>query len=100
LRPANPRLAAFPRAARGVSLRPRAELPEAPIDPRDRSLAEWPKERALVALRAPAPEVPFGDLYVAWSREGLSLAAIAMDYYAPELLPADPELTPADCFPV
>jgi len=96
----NPRLAAFHRAARVVSLRPRAELPEAPIDPRDRSLAEWPKERALVALRAPAPEVPFGDLYVAWSREGLSLAAIAMDYYAPELLPADQELPLDECFHV
>src|SRR2546425_1043950 len=96
----NARLAAFHRAARVVSLRPRAELPEAPIDPRDRSLAEWPKERALVALRAPAPEVPFGDLYVAWSREGLSLAAIAMDYYAPELLPADQELPLDECFHV
>src|SRR5213078_3463983 len=75
----NPRLAAFHRAARVVSLRPRAELPEAPIDPRDRSLAEWPKERALVALRAPAPE---GNLGRGRSeREGLSLAVIAMDYY-------------------
>ena len=96
----NPRLAAFHRAARVVSPRPRAELPEAPIDPHDHSLAEWPKERALVALRAPAPEVPFGDLYVAWSREGLSLAAIAMDYYAPELLPADQELPLDECFHV
>ena len=94
----NARLAAFHRAARVAPPRLPAELPEAPIDPRDRSLAEWPKERALVALRAPAPEVPFGDLYVAWSREGLSLAVIAMDYYAPELLAADADLPLDECF--
>jgi len=33
-------------------------------------------------------------------REGLSLAAIAMDYYAPELLPTDQELPLDECFHV
>jgi len=95
----NARLAALHRDARPAPP-PRAELPEASIDPRDRSLADWPKERALVALEAPAPEVVFGDLYAAWDREGLSLAAIAMDYYAPELLAADQDLPLAECFHV
>src|SRR5438093_1486971 len=95
----NARLAALHRDARPAPP-PRAELPEAAIDPRDRSLADWPKERALVALEAPAPEVVFGDLYVAWDREGLSLATIAMDYYAPELLAADQDLPLAECFHV
>jgi hypothetical protein len=30
--------------------------------------------------------VPFGDLHLAWNEDGLFLATIAMDYYAPELL--------------
>jgi hypothetical protein len=95
----NARVAEIHRAARAARP-PRAELPWAAIDPDDRSLADWPKERALVALRAPAPEVPFGDLYVAWSRAGLSLATIAMDYHAPDLLPADADLPLEECFHV
>ena len=95
----NARLPALHREARPAPP-PRAELPEAAIDAGDRSLADWPKERALVALEAPAPEVVFGDLYVAWDREGLSLATIAMDYYAPELLSADQDLPLPDCFHV
>ena len=62
-------------------------IPRADIDPGDHSLVDWPKERALVPALAAAPgEVPFGDLYLAWSPAGLSLAAIGMDYYAPNLL--------------
>jgi hypothetical protein len=63
------------------------EIPEADIDLRDRSLGEWPKERALVpGLIAPPSEVVFGDLYLAWNRAGVYLATISMDYYDPELL--------------
>ncbi|MBI3326881.1 MAG: hypothetical protein HYZ81_09285 [Nitrospinae bacterium] len=63
------------------------EIPEADIDPGDRSLAEWPKEQALVVgLVAPPPEIVFGDFYLAWNRTGLSLATISMDYYDPGLL--------------
>jgi len=76
-------------------------LPEALIDPGDRSLAEWPKESALISgMMAPAPEVPFADLYVAWDGDGLSLAVIGMDYHAPELLAPDRELPPEECFHV
>ncbi len=96
----NSRLAALHHDARPTPLPSGTMLPRAAIDPGDRSLAEWPKERALIPLAAPAPEIPFGDLYVAWGRDGLSLAAIAMDYYAPELIPADAELPLERCLHV
>jgi hypothetical protein len=71
------------------------EIPEADIDPRDRSLRDWPKEQALIpGLVAPSPEIVFGDVYVAWNHAGLYLATISMDYYDPELLAYD------DTFPL
>jgi hypothetical protein len=63
------------------------EIPEAAIDARADSLVAWPKDEALVSgLVARAPEVPFGDMFLAWSREGLHVATISMDYYDPNLL--------------
>jgi hypothetical protein len=85
----NPRLAEIHQQTRGSPPARGAEpeIPEATIDARDHSLAEWPKERALVPrLVAPAPEVVFGDFYLAWNPAGLHLAMIAMDYYDPDLL--------------
>jgi hypothetical protein len=77
------------------------QLPKAAIDARDRSLSEWPKEQALIApLVAPEPETVFGDLYVAWSLEGLHLAVIAMDYYDPDLLAYDNEFPLDEAFRV
>jgi PAS domain-containing protein len=62
-------------------------MPEADINPDDRSLIEWPKARALVpGLTAPSPDVVFGDIYLSWNQAGVYLATIAMDYYDPELL--------------
>jgi hypothetical protein len=62
-------------------------MPEADINPHDRSLIEWPKARALVpGLRASSPDVVFGDVYLSWNRAGVYLATIAMDYYDPALL--------------
>jgi hypothetical protein len=75
------------------------EIPRAAIDARDRSLAEWPEEQALIApLMAPEPEIPFGDLYVAWDPKGLHLAAIAMDYYDPDLLAYEGEFPLGEAF--
>jgi hypothetical protein len=75
------RLSAYPSA--GTS----PEIPEAEINAWDRSLIEWPKEQAMVPrFTAPWPEVVFGDVYIAWSRRGLHLATISMDYYDPVLL--------------
>jgi hypothetical protein len=86
----NPGLIEIHRQARHSlpsALDAKPEIPEAQIDARDRSLAEWPKERALIyPLVAPAPDVVFGDFYLAWSSAGLHLAMISMDYYDPVLL--------------
>jgi hypothetical protein len=86
----NPGLTALHQEARLVSPAPPGaspEIPEADIDPRDRSLRDWPKEQAFISgLVAPSPEVVFGDMYVAWNHAGLYLATISMDYYDSELL--------------
>jgi hypothetical protein len=75
------------------------QIPKAAIDARDRSLAEWPKEQALIApVVAPAPEIAFGDLYVAWDANGLHLGVIAMDYYDPDLLAYDGEFPLEEAF--
>jgi hypothetical protein len=87
----NPRLVALHQEARPISLTlppgTPFEIPAADINPHDRSLMEWPKARALVpGLTAAAPDVVFGDVYLAWNQAGVYLATIAMDYYDPELL--------------
>jgi len=86
----NPGLAAIHQEARltsSASPEVPPEIPEADIDPHDRSLREWPKEQALIlGLVAPPPEIVFGDVYVAWNHAGLSLATITMEYYDPVLL--------------
>lgn len=86
----NPGLAVLHQEARPVSPVVPETLPHIPaatIDPNDRSLHEWPKEQALIAgLVAPAPEIVFGDMYLAWNHAGLYLATISMDYYDPEIL--------------
>ena len=61
-------------------------LPRAYIAPTTQTLADWPKAASLVPMTASPGEVPFGDLHLAWNEDGLLLATIAMDYYAPELL--------------
>lgn len=71
------------------------EIPEADIDARQRDLAQWPKDGALVkGIVAPPPEVPFGDLFLAWGANGLHLATISQDYYDKDLLAYD------DMFPL
>ena len=96
----NPRLAAIHRDA-GRPPPPPLGIPKAHIDPGDRSLADWPKERALVTgMAAPAPEIVFGDLYLAWDHDALYLATIGMDYWAPDLIPPGEELPLEECFHV
>jgi hypothetical protein len=98
LAPVNARLAAIHGDA-GPPAPPSGVIPSVPIDVTDRSLAEWPKNAARVsAFTASAPDVPFGDALVARDRDGLALGLVAMDYYAPELLPAGTELGRAECF--
>ncbi len=76
-------------------------IPRANIDPGDRSLVDWPKERALVPGLVAAPgEVPFGDAYLSWNARGLALAVIGMDYYSPGLLAYGDEFPRAEAFHV
>jgi hypothetical protein len=100
----NPSLAEIHQQARGsppAGLEAKPVIPEASIDARDHSLAEWPKERALVPrLVTPAPEIAFGDFYLAWSPAGLHLAMIGMDYYDPDLLAYDEDFPLEEAFRV
>ena len=100
----NPQLAdrhRHPGPTAGRTRAARWEVPLAAIDARDRSVAEWPKEQARVTpLVAPEPEIPFGDLYMAWSPNGLHLAMIAMDYYDPDLLAYDGDFPLEEAFRV
>ena len=74
-------------------------IPRAAIDLADRSLADWPKDRALSGpFRAARDDVPFADVFVSWERDGLALAIVGMDYHAPELVPVGRELAHADAF--
>jgi hypothetical protein len=96
----NARLASI-HAERSRRPPPAEGIPEARIDASDRSFAEWPKDRARIAdFVAPPPDIPFGDVLLAWDADALSLALVAMDYHAPDLLPAGEELPRPECFHV
>ena len=100
----NPRLAGLHQQGRSTTQGDREtpwQVPHAGIDVRDRSLAEWPKEQALIIpLVTPEPEIAFGDFYLSWSADGLHLAIIAMDYYDPDLLAYDGEFPLEEAFRV
>ncbi len=53
-----------------------------PADCADNSLLDWPEKAAtrLVGFTTKKPYVPFGDVHVAWSPEGLSLFNLAGNY--------------------
>ena len=62
-------------------------VPPAEIAPRERSLADWPKPASLLPPLTPSPgAVPFGEIYLSWSRRGLALATIGQDYFDIDLL--------------
>ena len=75
-------------------------IPFAPVDARDGVLTEWPKEPALLPLRGVDNEALFGDVYLAWDEEGLSMAVIAMDYYDADLMAAKDGLPRSETFRV
>ena len=65
-------------------------IPYAEVMVGDKTLADWPKEAALLPSLIAAPgEVPFGEAYLAWNREGLALGTIGQDYYDLDLLAYD-----------
>lgn len=58
-----------------------------PINPTDQSLLDWDKdETRLLDLQTPPPYVPFGDVHLAWTPEGLYLATLANTFVDPEFL--------------
>ncbi|MEW6444396.1 MAG: hypothetical protein AB1640_25955 [bacterium] len=70
-----------------------------PIDLADQSLADWNKEQSrLAGFRAPAPYVPFGDVHLCWSTEGLYLAGLANTYVNAGFLACGAEFPPEECF--
>jgi hypothetical protein len=77
----------------------RIQIPEADIDAASISLAQWPKDEALVkGFSAPSPEVVFGDFFLAWSPLGLHVATISMDHYDAHLLEYEGEFPRSEAF--
>ena len=73
-------------------------LPWTDVAPTTQTLADWPKAASLVPMTASPGDVPFGDVHLAWNEDGLFLATIAMDYYAPELLGPLPAFPRSEAF--
>ena len=66
-----------------------AAIPRAagPIDVTDQSLLDWDKAATRIPdLQAPAPRVPFGDVHLAWTPEGLYFAGMSNTFVDPKLL--------------
>jgi hypothetical protein len=92
--------AAGPDLAR-QSDRKEISIPYAEIAIGDRSLTDWPKQAALLPALVAAPgEVPFGEAYLAWNRDGLALATIGQDYYDLDLLAYDGAFPLAEAYRV
>jgi hypothetical protein len=65
-------------------------LPRAAVGVADESLRDWPKPASLLPPLTPsAGEVAFGEVYMAWDRDGISLATVGQDYYDVDLLAYD-----------
>jgi len=80
-----------------------AVIPHArrPIDPSDRSLANWDRERSLMrGFAADPPYVPFADVHLAWDPKGLHLAMIGMDYMHPDHLACEEPFPLSETFQV
>jgi hypothetical protein len=89
---ANRALPAIHREARTMPRQDRARIviPKAEIDPAHASLIDWPKSQSLLPpLRTAKGDVAFGEAYLAWSDQGISLATIGQDYYDTEVLAYD-----------
>ncbi len=54
----------------------------APVSLTDGGLADWPDKAGtrLPWLTIPAPHVPFGDVHMSWSQDGLNLFHLAQNY--------------------
>lgn len=78
-------------------------LPKArfPIDVRDQSLMDWDKQATrLSGFKTPEPYVPFGDIHLTWTDEGLHLACIANTYVEPSFLDSRGEFPASEAFQI
>ncbi|HEV2676563.1 MAG TPA: hypothetical protein VGV37_18700 [Aliidongia sp.] len=76
-------------------------IPYAEVMVGDKTLADWPKQATLLPPLVAAPgEVPFGEAYLAWNRDGLALATIGQDYYDLDLLAYDGAFPLAEAYRV
>jgi hypothetical protein len=72
---------------------------ESPIDVSDQSLLDWSKEQTLLKdFQTPSPYVPFGDVHVTWTPEGIYLASIANTYVNPTFLSYEGEFPSSEAF--
>ncbi len=72
-----------------------------PIDATDQSFMDWNKETTLLTgFQTPKPYVPFGDVHLAWSPEGLYLLSIANTYVDPNFLAYDGEFPLSEAFQI
>jgi len=70
-----------------------------PIDVTDQSLMDWDKaETRLVGFQAPEPYVPFGDVHLTWTPEGIYLASLANTYVDPKFLAYRGEFPVSEAF--
>jgi len=67
----------------------------------DQSLLDWDKDRTRIpGVQAPEPYVPFGDLHLCWSPEGLYLAILANTYVDPGFLAYEGEFPESEAFQI
>ena len=67
----------------------------------DQSLMDWDKEKTrLLDFHTPSPYVPFGDVHLAWSPEGLYLATLANTYVDPAFLAYQGEFPLSETFQI
>jgi hypothetical protein len=85
--PANRQAQALHAASAGQAVPPQpAVVPirraAVPVSPTDAGLADWPDKAGtrLPWFRLPAPYVPFGDVHLSWSQDGLNLFHLAQNY--------------------
>jgi hypothetical protein len=69
------------------------------IDPAH-GLAAWPKPASLLPPLKMRDGAPFGEAYLAWTKDGLALAHIGEDYYDPELLAYDGKYPESEAYQI
>jgi len=102
---ANAEVPALHAASAGASAAPQPAVvaihpARAAVSAADGSLADWPEKAAtrLPWFRVPAPHVPFGDVHMSWSPDGLNLFNLAQNYADLFLLAHDGEFPVSETY--